>query len=278
MDFTDAQIEGILDEVQGVLATVAKSEKDKASRLAKAIGEPDGDEASAPPGDEASAPPGAEASAPPPGADAGPPPGADAGPPPGADAGGDPAADASPDPAALMAEYSKLPLDQLKMHAEVAMQALQAAMGAGAAGAPGAGGPPPGADAGPPGAGGPPPGADMGMGKKEFGSNGSGGELKAAKKAEKEISDLKKSLAEQADMTSKLTQAFTAFVSKPMRKAEVALSPKAAPTKLAKSEVKAALTAKIQDRSLTKNDRELINRVLLDQPVADAAIAHLLKV
>ncbi len=64
-----------------------------------------------------------------------------------------------------------------------------------------------------------------------------------------------------------------------MRKAEVALpNGKPADVKLAKSEVKAKLTAKIQDRSLTKSDRELINRVLFDQPVDDAAIAHLLKV
>lgn len=277
INLSNDEIESILDEVQGVLDSVTKSERQKAA-LAKAEG-------SAPDADDDGADAGPPAADVPPAADAGGPP-ADAAPPggdpmadpaaAGADpaAGGDPAAAGAPtDPAALQAAYSKLPLDELKVHAEAAMAALQAAMG-GAGGAPPAGPPDMG---GAPGAGAPPPMAPA-M-KKEMKVEGNGGEVVAAKKSEKEISDLKKSLAEQGETLLKVTEAFTRFVSKPMRKAETALTPKGPVDgpKLSKSEVQTKLRAKIQDKSLSKKDRELINNVFLNQMAHDdKSLAHLL--
>lgn len=282
INLSEDEIENILNEVQGVLASVTKSEKDKATRLAKAEGDDDGageesggGEASAGGPPEASAPPAPEASGPPAGAA----PEASASADPAAAApGGDPAAAGGPvDPAALQAEYAKLPIDELKAHAEAAMAALQAAMGGAAGGDPAAAGVPPAppmADAA--GAGGPPPMAPA-M-KKEIKVEGNGGEVMAAKKSEKEIADLKKSLDENQQALSGVIEAFTKFVSKPVRKAETALKTQVAEgSKLSKSDATAKLRAKVKDQSLTKKDRELINGVFFGTIAHDdAAVAHLL--
>lgn len=269
MNLTKAEIEAILDEVQVTLNKTVEAEKNRAARLAKAEGDDDDSgapEGSAPP--EASGPP-AEASAPP--ADAPPPeasaPPADAAPP-----GGDPAAAQGPvDPAALQAEYAKLPLDELKMHAEAAMAALQAQMGAGGdagMGDPSMGAPPPGPEASAP------PMAPAA--KKEMAPSGNGGEM--MKKSE--ISDLKAELDANREALTKITAAFTNFVSKPMRKAETALRPQVRPdpAPLSKSEAEQKLRSKIKDQSLTKSERGLINDFYYGKiKIDDPAIAHLLK-
>lgn len=273
MKLSDADIESILNEVQDVLATVTKAEKTKAAKLAKSDEDSAGGDDDDAPGaaDDAGAPPGADAG-PPPGADAGPPPGADAGAPPGADPAGDPAAAGGPtDPAALQAEYAKLPIDELKMHAEAAMAALQAAMGGAGAGGP------PGPDAGAP----PPPDAGMAPAmKKEIKVDGNGGSVRKSEK-DAEVEALKKSLSETQQIAERLTSAFHTFVTKPMRKAETGVpAPGAKPPEapLSKSEAVAKLRGKIRDVSLSKKDREVMNAVFVgEKDPLSPDVAHLLK-
>jgi hypothetical protein len=271
-DLTDVDIDAILADVQNTLVTIAKSEKARAEKLAKAVGEDekskmdadDAGEAGPPMADdkedaaEASAPE-AEGSAPP----------ADDPAAPGDEGGQD---GGSTDPAALQAEYAKLPLDELKMHMEAAQAALAAAMGGGmvAGGpAPGPAGPGAGAEASAP----PAMKAEMGAMQKVDGNGG-----KVAK-SEAEVASLKKSLEEQGKMLERVIGAFEAVVSKPMRKAETMLTPAATASapKLSKSEMATKLRSKVRDTSLTKNDRELINDFFLKENVDVSKLSHLLK-
>ena len=274
-DLTNVDIDAILADVQNVLVNIAKSEKDRAEKLAKAVGD---DEKSKMDADDA----GEASSAPAPAADDGGPPEQNGE---GADGSGSPADDpAAPgdeggegqeaggamDPAALQSEYAKLPLDELKMHAEAAQAALASAMGGGM----GAGGPP----AGPGGPEASAPAMPPPAMKNEMNAYGNGGQ-KAMAKSEAEVASLRKSLEEQGKMLERVIGAFEAVVSKPMRKAETMLNPSAAAMapKLSKAEVGAKLRTKVRDTSLTKNDRELINDFFLGNPVDVSKLSHLLK-
>jgi hypothetical protein len=275
-DLTNVDIDAILADVQNTLVTIAKSEKARAEKLAKAVGEEqskmdadDANEAAPPMADdkedaEASAPE-AEGSAPPADDPAAP-----------GDEGGEAGdkSNGSMDPAALQSEYAKLPLDELKMHMEAAQAALAAAMGGGmAAGAPAAGPAGPGAGVGPE-ASAPP--AMKGEMKEMMKVDGNGGKVA---KSEAEVASLRKSLEEQGKMLERVIGAFEAVVSKPMRKAETTLTPAAAASapKLSKSEIAVKLRSKVRDQSLTKNDRELINDFFLNANVDVSKLSHLLK-
>jgi hypothetical protein len=274
-DLSNVDIDSILADVQDVLVNIAKSEKDRAEKLAKAAGDDekskmaadDAGEASAPAfesedddkesskDDAASASPADDPAAP-------------------GDEGGDQGSedDGPIDPSALQAEFAKLPLDQLKMYAEAAQSALAAAMGGGM----GAVGPAAGASA--PEASAPaglPPAMKGEMKGSMMKGDGNGGMAKS----EAEVASLKKSLEEQGKMLERVIGAFEAVVSKPMRKAETMLTPAASATekKLSKSEMAAKLRAKVRDTSLTKKDRELINDFFLNGNVDASKLSHLLK-
>jgi len=277
-DLTNVDIDAILADVQNVLVNIAKSEKDRAEKLAKAAGDDEKSKMDADDAGEASAPApaaedddggpseesanGAEASASP----------ADDPAAPGDEGGEGPDAGGAMDPAALQSEYAKLPLDELKMHAEAAQAALAAAMGGGM----GAGGPAAGAGAPEASAPAAPPPAMKG----EMKADGNGGQMKPIAKSETtEVAALKKSLEEQGKMLERVIGAFEAVVSKPMRKAETMLTPAAAAVapKLSKSEMAAKLRSKVRDASLTKSDRELINDFFLGGNVDASKLSHLLK-
>lgn len=268
-DLTDVDIDAILADVQNTLVTIAKSEKARAEKLAKAVGEDEKSKMDADDAGEAGPPmaddkeDAAEASAPEAEDSASP---ADDPAAPGDEGGQD---GGSMDPAALQAEYAKLPLDELKMHMEAAQAALAAAMGGGmAAGgpAPGPAGPGAGAEASAP----PAMKAEMGATQKVDGK---------VAKSEAEVASLKKSLEEQGKMLERVIGAFEAVVSKPMRKAETMLTPAATASapKLSKSEMATKLRSKVRDTSLTKNDRELINDFFLNGNVDASKLSHLLK-
>jgi len=210
--------------------------------------------------------------------------GGDPGMDPGAAAGGDPAAggDAGAmDPQALEAEYSQLPLEELKAHYLAAKAALFAMMqqGGGEAGAPGAAppgpsaapaGPPPGPSAGAPPPGGAPPMA-MSEGKAVAGVSQSGNGGQVAKSE----SDL------QAQVDA-LTKIVTAFVNKPMQKAitgatYVGKSEEAPARKsMNTAEVTAKLSELTRSPDLKKSDRDLITGYYEGRTNL-TAIEHLLK-
>jgi len=197
---------------------------------------------------------------------------------------------------ALQAEYSKLDPEALKMHFLACKQALMAVMGA-EEGA-GAGAPPPEASAPPAGA--PPPpappagGAPMAMGEKSgkkvvLGDEaGNGGKIEAGKlgKAEAEVADLKKQVADQNEALGKLAKAVEVALT-PVRKSVKGVSdlrfvarteePKTSPVAaLSKKEITAKLREKARDSKLSKADKDLISSYAVGG-VDVSKIEHLLK-
>lgn len=293
MKIKDSQVKAILDEVQAELGSLLDAET---ARLAKAVEESPGE---APEGDAggdsapASAPGPADASAPPDAAPADASASPDASAPADASASpegapADPAADAGPvDPEALMAEYSKLPPEELKVHYMAAKAALAQIMGGdpeagGPAGAPpmdpatgsgpvgappdaGAGSPPPGAPPmGPPG-GAPPmdPNAPPPTMKAEPQASvpATGGTQRAAVPDaivhKSEDATKIKDLEEQVEL---LVKAVDLVIGQPMRKAVTGVSfvPRTADSKapLSKEEINAKLGEVIRSRKLNKSESE----------------------
>jgi hypothetical protein len=172
MKIKDNALKQILAEVEGEIATLLKSEKDKLAKAAEesaggesspaesAPAESGGGDASAGGPPAPSAPPaGASPSAPPAGPEMGAAPAAPADP---AAAGGGMDAGAPPSLEELSAEYAKLPPEELKMHYLAAKTALFQVMGAADGGAGAAAGGPPGAAPSPSPAGAPPAGGPPG--------------------------------------------------------------------------------------------------------------------
>jgi hypothetical protein len=301
-------LEQVSDDVAAVLAKAEESEK----TLAKAS---PGEEA---PGEETPAGSSAEGSSPAPEAspEASAAPEAQAGEPdgdegaapeapaqegaPGDEQTQNPAEDASAGPEALVAEYSKLPIEELKMHVMASHAALMQAIG----GQPGAeGGAPEGAPEGQPEAPAPegvspegtqaPGTEEPPMGKKEFSSEGSGGKVM---KSDKDLKDrLEKLEKSNKDLETKLVEAtdgLRKFVEKSgnqaMRKSIANISfdkkPGDAESKevvtLSKSEAVKKLNVLTADREamgkLQKSDREKISQYILGT-VAQTEISHLLK-
>jgi hypothetical protein len=229
----------------------------------------------------------------------------------------DPAVSATPDqgsadtdpatddgsPEALQAEYAKLPVEELKLHVMAAHAALMAAVSAGqpqgsASAQPPVAQPVQSASVAP----GSAPEDTQSMGKKEFGSEGNGGQVKAGKMAKSEsaqkdlelkIEQLEKSVKERdeqlASVEARFNQAadgLVTFMNKQtgLRKSISGISYDNKPGNsvdntfkpMAKSEALLKLNALTASKDLKKSDRELINQYVLG--TADqVTVAHLLK-
>jgi hypothetical protein len=220
-----------------------------------------------------------------------------------------PAAEQTPDEATeqgvpeqtLEAQYSALPVEELKLHFVACKTALMAALGA-------AGGPPADGATPPPPA--PPtpapeatasPAPQPGFGKKEFpAAEGSGGEMKLGKseadiKLESRLETLEKALKEKDDYIKDVESKFSAAAegltklinSQPMRKSIAGVSFVAredgvttggtqTPT-LTKAEAIAKCNEISARPDLKKSDRELLNKFVTGNCAQDQ-IAHLLTI
>jgi hypothetical protein len=217
-----------------------------------------------------------------------------------------PAEDASAGPEALVAEYSKLPIEELKMHVMASHAALMQAIG----GQPGAEG---GAPAGAPGAEGAPQGQpeapapapegvspegsqpvgteEPPMGKKEFSSEGNGGKI-VKSELETRLAQLEKSNKDLETKLGEATDGLRRFVEKSgnqaLRKsiANVSFTGKPGEAEgkkavtLSKSEATKKLNVLTADREamgkLQKSDREKITQYTLGT-IPQSEISHLLK-
>jgi hypothetical protein len=294
----DAKLQSILTEVTSELDTMMKSEMEK---LAKArpgeetTGEGEGDKSKSDPkgtstsaSDPApaasatpdasgsdSAPPAADASASPPADDGSAPPADDGS----ASGSQDPAAEQGPiDPQQLMAEYSKLPPEDLKMHYLACKEALVQVLGA-AGGDDGSAPPPDASASAPPPAAAPPP--DAGSVPPTMKSE-KGTELKAQQpgtgenplhKAEVRVQNLEGAV-------SVLTAAVKKVMEAPLRKsvtsvADLAPVAAAAPVPTTREGIRAKLKT-LDFGKLSKSDRELISGFDLNTVQADKVL-HLLK-
>jgi len=287
---TKAQISKILDEVSEEVDELLKSEAasvalQKAAPGQETSGEvtpsgsstdenfsPEGSAAPSHAPDETSLAPGPEGSAPGGGGEEPPPPG------PGGEEpalGGDEGGDAAT-PEALAAEYSQLPLEDLKMHFEACQMALEQALGgAGGAGDEGGAGAPPEASAGPGGPGGPPeemPGTDMGKSKREIDN------------LKKSLSDKDGAITNLKGQIGKLTDLLEQSLvqQQVIRKSAKGLSDLTKSSQepqltdvsnLSKAEVIQKLRTVTADGKLSKADRELINQFVItpDMPVETVA-------
>jgi len=282
----------LLDEVAADVAGIlAKSEKP----LAKADPGEEAPGESTPAGSsaEGSAPPEAPGSDPSEGPEGSP---GDAAPeaPQGEGQEGDPAADESAGPEALVAEYAKLPIEELKMHVMAAHQALMQSMPD--QGQPDAGAPAPDAGQGAPGMapeGTPPAGTEQPpMGKKEIkASPGNGGKIMKSE-TDTRLAALEKALAEKDTTIEALKRSMdeavtglTNFVAKSgtvaMRKSIAGISVVGKPgteqetTQLSKSEAIAKCNA-LDVKSLKKSDREAVMSFVIGS-APQSTISHLLK-
>ena len=298
-------LEQVSDDVAGILAKAEESEK----TLAKAS---PGEEA---PGEETPAGSSTEGSAPeaapegsPEGAapDAGPPEGSpaeEAQETPGQEASEqNPATDESAGPEALVAEYGKLPIEELKMHVMAAHAALMQAIGGGQPGQEGA---PEGQPEMPPEGQAPestpPAGTEPPMGKGEVkASPGNGGQVKSGgsmckSETDTRLEKLEKSLKEkdktieklQAQMGEAVT-GLTKLVNKSgnvaLRKSIAGISFDGKPgttegksdVVLSKSEALAKCTELSTSKDLKKSDREAILSFVLGN-APQSTISHLLK-
>ena len=179
------------------------------------------------------------------------------------------------DPAELQAEYSKLPVEELKTHYLAAKAALVAAMGQsdGSAGGPEASGAPaPMA---------PPEGAPPAI-KAEFSAGcGSGGEKVAVKKSGDILATLQKRIAEQDEMIQGLGKAVKIMIEKPLRKAVTSVSFIAKEgeasndlSKMSREDVKAKLSHVAETTRLSKSDQQSIMAYCLDKAPVEK-VAHL---
>ena len=260
-----SELEALLDEVSTDLANAFASEK---ASLAKALpeespGETEGSAPEAPPEEGSSpspkaskAPPAPEA---PPEEGSSPSPEASEAPP---EAPADPAAEQGPQltPEVLMAEYSKLPPEELEMHLQAALAAKAAISGSAPAGAPAPAMAP---EASTPPAGMPPP---------TFKSEGkilaspekaNGGLVKSENTNSSDIAELKSLVKSQQEDVENLTKALKLVLETPQRKAitSIAHIAKSAPEpkELTKSVIHARLTELSRNPELKKSDRKLIN-------------------
>lgn len=309
---SEGQLKSILDEVENELGKLVKSDlalakarpgedtpdegQDDSSKT-----DPSGsntDAASASPDPASASPDAAGSDSAPPAPDAsasGPPADAGSAPPPDASAsagapGGDPAMDQGPiDPQQLMAEYSKLPPEELKMHYLACKEALVQVLGA-AGGDPGSAAPPPDASAGappPPPAAGPPP-PDAGAGGPTLKAEvPSGNKLSSPGPAigenplhKSEVQALNAKLDATNAAVDKLVGAVKHVFEAPLRKSIVSvadIAPTAAdPTKLSREQIRAKLKVVASSPTLAKSDRDLISGYDLRTVKVDQ-IAHLLK-
>lgn len=290
MKIKDSQVKAILAEVEAEIGSLLKAETD---RLAKAgeesPGEDEGSESGGPPPASPAGPAGPSAS---PDASAAPdasasPADASASPeappmdaPPAEGAPVDPAADQGPvDPEALMAEYAKLPPEELKVHFMACKAAMAQVMGADPEAA-GAGAPPPMASPSPAG-GPPPPGASPSpapLMQNELEVPANGGTQRAAvpdaiksekaaegarlSKSEDRVKELEATLADQATQIDLLAKAVDLVVGQPMRKAVVGVGfvPKTVDSKSepSKDEISAKLNEAIRSKKLSKAEGERV--------------------
>jgi|WetSurMetagenome_2_1015567.scaffolds.fasta_scaffold212431_2 hypothetical protein len=304
----------LLEQVAGDVETIlAKANEDEVSLVKASPGqEAPGEETPAGSSSEGSepegSPEGSPESAEPPGGEAGEAQGEQAPPQAGSPEGSDeqtqnPATDESGGPEALVAEYAKLPIEELKMHVMAAHEALMQAIGTGDGseqdqpgmapeGAAPEGTPPPGAapEGTPEGAQEPP------MGKKEIkASPGSGGEIKKSE-VDSRIEKLEKALTAKNEefktLEAKFDQAATGlqkFVERAtgvgLRKSIAGISeigyqgkPGTESTEtvtLSKSEAIAQLND-LTRSDIKKSDREAINKYVIGAaPIS--TVAHLLK-
>lgn len=309
----DAQLKSILSEVTSELDVMMKSEMEKLAKARpgestpdegesdKSKTDPSGDNtsaASASP-DPASASPdaaGSDSAPPAPDASASAPP-ADASAAPPADGsapGGDPAAQAGPiDPQQLMAEYTKLSPEDLKLHYLACKEALVQVLGA-AGGDPSASAPPAGPSAPPAAASAPPPPpaasappAPDASGPTIKAEIPAGKEMPSDKKAigenplhKAEIDGLKTQLAQQETVMSTLVKAVKTVLEAPLRKsitsvADITVPAKIDVTALSRAEIRAKLNTVAQSTTLSKSDRDLIVGFDVGTVKADK-VAHLL--
>lgn len=197
----------------------------------------------------------------------------------GSEGSASPEADAGGNPEELQAEYSKLPLEELKTHFLACKAALVSLIGQGddGAGAP----PPDAAPPAPPAPMGPPPGAPP------MAPPGAP-PMDPTMKSNSEVINLKKSLddqaslvAKQAEAIEKLSAAFAKVISKPMRKSVDSVSYIQKPGEgteinMTKSEAKEKLNQITRTKALKKSDRDLINQFVLGHSEIES-IAHLLR-
>ena len=229
------------------------------------------------------------------------------------DEGGDPAADQEATPEVLEAEYSKLDVEELKMHFLAAKSVLMTKLGGGAEGAPE--GAPEGSPEGAPEA---PPEASAGppaMGKKEMApSPGNGGKIAKSErdvdiaaivarlqKAEEGLADipkLQKSIAEKDEIIAKMEENLGKVASgfqrilkgTPMRKSAASISVVSKPgtsalekttekqldlAAMSKSEVIAKLNDVATQKHLEKKDQAAIANYCLGKVGVDS-VAHII--
>jgi hypothetical protein len=319
MKFDPTQLNKLIEQVSDdVVTMLAKADEAEKATLAKADpgeeapgeGTPSGSsaEGSQPEASpDAGAPEAPEASPP-----AGEPDGDEGAPPeaapqegtPGDEQTQNPAEDASAGPEALVAEYGKLPPEELKMHVMASLSALMQSIGGQPGGQPGAEGEAPGAEApqappeapmAPPEGASPegtqPAGQEPPMGKKEFSSEGSGGKI-VKSELETRLATLEKSNKELEEKLGAATDGLRRFVEKSgnqaMRKSIASVSFTGKPGEaegkqmvtLSKSEAIKKLNALTADREamgkLQKSDREKISQYTIGT-IPQSEISHLLK-
>ena len=272
----DSDVKKILAEVETEIGALLKSEKD---RLAKAAeGSPsERPEESAPPaspaGPEETAPvaPPVDSAAP-----AGPPASPEGAPvdgaPPADGAPADPAADAGPvDPQQLMAEYAKLPPEELKVHYMACKAAIAQVMGADPDAA-SAGAPPDASASASASPAGPAAASPAPLAQAEVPANG-GKIVPAAKsepaadgaplaKAEDRVKELEAIVADQNSTVERLAKAVDKFLGQPVRKAITGtdFGPRAGSQaqEPSKAEVDAKLKEVISAGKLSKSDSERV--------------------
>jgi uncharacterized coiled-coil protein SlyX len=294
MKLNKTQMDQLLAQVTDDIAELLKSEdlsKADPGEQAPAEETPEGSSAEPQaPGPEASASPEDDGQIPP-----GSPEGPEASPE-GQDAPQDPSTEQQVTPEVLQAEYAKLDVEELKMHFLAAKAALAQALGGqdpeqGQAPAPGpeASAPAPGPEA----SAGPPQGDPM-MGKKEFGGEGNGGKISKAESIERDLKELKKSLTDK-DLTiatmeeqlGKLVEGFQKILTQPMRKAVTSVQSMQFVGKpgsetnpiqgLSKAEIIQKLNEATRSDTLTKSDRDLINKFVVSGNVPVEAVAKFCK-
>jgi len=319
----ESLVKSILAEVQTELDSMMKSEmlaKARPGESTPGEGEedssktdPSGDNTSAAASspDAASASPDASsddgsASAPPPDASASPP-ADDGSAPPDASApapGGDPAADQGPiDPAQLVAEYSKLSLEDKKLHYQALKEAIIQDMASAGGDASASAAPPMDASASasaPPAAppGPPAPDASAPALKAEKGMAGQKPGESATKapdgmkehpeangenplhKAEAEVAALRKELTETHQAVAGMAKALQHVMETPMRKSVQFAADLPAPavdvSKMSPEQVRSKLADKVKEGTLSKSDKDLVIKFEMNKVKADQ-VAHLLK-
>ena len=290
------QFDSLIEEIKGEIDTLLKTEEEKLAKTTPGQESPSEDDSNAdvsatapaapsgPAGDTSGTPgaDGAEASslAPPAPEGLAPEGTPDA-------SAGDPGMDTGMDHGALVAEYSKLPPEELKMHMLAAKEALMNVMG-GDVGSEEPAAPAAPAPMAPPAA---PPGPEASMsasapptlkGEMKADAKANGGPVPGMGKTEKDVAleALQKTVNDQADALGKLVQTVEFVLGQPQRKAvtSVGFIPKTedAPKALSKSEVNDKLVTITKSPKLSKSDRELINEYCLGN-LSVEKIEHLLK-